>query len=188
MPQLLGLVESEGLRFGRWVRQAPYLPQCSGLAATPHAGRLAALPVKEQYAALELFRGTMLRHSLIAYRDDAPGDGGFPRFEGETWLRYVPIRLPEAVCLRERLPAGAAAVLINQAHGHRDLFLPADVEQGRWFDAIDGRKTAGAILERVVDRGRQPPEGIHARNFFEQLWRYDLVVMDASGYNGESGD
>ena len=83
VPQLLDLIESEGLRFGRWVRQAPYLPQCSGLAATPHAGRLAALPLKEQYAALELFRGTMLRHSLIAYRDDAPGDGGFPRFEGE---------------------------------------------------------------------------------------------------------
>jgi SAM-dependent methyltransferase len=66
VPQLLDLIESEGLRFGRWVRQAPYLPQCGGLAATPHAGRVAALPLKEQYAALELFRGTMLRHSLVA--------------------------------------------------------------------------------------------------------------------------
>ena len=113
---------------------------------------------------------------------------GLPRFDDDGWLGYVPIRLPETIRVQERLPPGAVAVLINRAHTDTDLFLPVDEEQGRWFDAIDGRKTAGAILERVVDRGRQPPEGIHARNFFEQLWRYDLVVMDASGYNGESGD
>ena len=26
----------------------------------------------EQYAAVELFRGTMIRHSVVAYRDDSP--------------------------------------------------------------------------------------------------------------------
>ena len=101
----------------------------------------------------------MLRHSLIAYRDDAPGDGGFPRFEGEEWLRYVPIRLPEAVCLRERLPAGAAAVLINRAHGYRDLFLPIDVEQLRLYEAIDGKTTITGLLERVAGGKRHPACG-----------------------------
>jgi SAM-dependent methyltransferase len=180
VPQLLDLIESEGLRFGRWVRQAPYLPQCSGLAATPHAGRLAALPLKEQYAALELFRGTMLRHSLIAYRGDAPGDGGFPRFEGEDWLRYVPIRLPEAVCVRDRLPAGAAAVLINQAHGYRDLLLPVDVEQLRFYEAIDGKTTITGLLERVAGSNATPGLRERACFFFMQLWFYDQVVLDAS--------
>ena len=180
VPQLLDLIESEGLRFGRWVRQAPYLPQCGGLAATPHAGRLAALPVQEQYAALELFRGTMLRHSLIAHRDDAPGDGGFPRFEGETWLRYVPIRLPEAVCLRERLPAGAAAVLLNKAHDCRDLFLPVDAEQLRLYQAIDGKTTIAGILARVT--GSHATHGLQERtcSFFSQLWFYDQVVFQVS--------
>ena len=69
-----------------------------------------------------------------------------------------PIRLPETIRVQERLPPGAAAVLINRAHTDTDLFLPIDEEQGRWFEAIDGRKTAGAILERVVDGGRQPPD------------------------------
>jgi hypothetical protein len=180
VPQLLDLLESEGLRFGRWVRQAPYLPQCSGLAATPHAGRLAALPVAEQYAALALFRGTMLRHSLIAYRDDAPGDGGSPRFEGETWLRYVPIRLPEAVCLRERLPAGAAAVLINRAHSCRDLFLPADAEQLRLYEAIDGKTTITGLLERVAGSHATPDLRERACFFYRQLWFYDQVVFQVS--------
>ena len=38
--------------------------------ASPHAARLAALPSRLQHAAVELFRGTMVSHSFIAYRDD----------------------------------------------------------------------------------------------------------------------
>jgi SAM-dependent methyltransferase len=180
VPQLLDLIESEGLRFGRWVRQAPYLPLCCGLAATPHAGRLAALPAKEQYAALELFRGTMLRHSLIAYRDDAPGNGGFPRFEGEDWLGYVPIRLPETACRRERLPTGAAAVLINQAHDSHELFLTIDAEQLRLYEAIDAKTAIANLLERVA--GPKGARGLYERacRFYRQLWFYDQVVFDAS--------
>jgi SAM-dependent methyltransferase len=184
VPQLLDLIESEGLRFGRWVRQAPYLPGCSGLDATPHAGRLAALPVKEQYAALELFRGTMLRHSLIAYRDEAPGDGGFPRFEGEEWLGYVPLRLPETACLRERLPAGAAAVLINQAHEYHDLFLPIDSEQLRLYEAIDAKTAIAGLLERVAGKKEKPGLRERARFFYRQLWFYDQLVFDASTGGG----
>ena len=42
------------------------------MAHLPQASRLQQLPVEDQYAAAELFRGTMVRHSVIAYRDDAP--------------------------------------------------------------------------------------------------------------------
>lgn len=188
VPQLFDLIEGCGLRFGRWVRQAPYMPGCGLPAGTPHADRLSTLPPREQYAAVELFRGTMLRHSLIVHRDDSPGGGRPHRFDDDGWLGYVPIRLPETIRVEKRLPPGAVAVLINRAHVDPDLFLPIDEEQGRWFDAIDGRKTVGAILERVMGGGRQPPELIHARRFFEQLWRHDLVVMDASGDNRESDD
>ena len=65
MPQLFDFIERNGLTFRRWYWQAPYLPQCGAIAATPHANRLAALPEREQYAAMELWRGTMTSHSVI---------------------------------------------------------------------------------------------------------------------------
>ena len=52
---------------------------------------MAHLPLAEQYAAVELFRGTMVRHSVILYRDDSPGDPQPVNFTGEAWLDYVPI-------------------------------------------------------------------------------------------------
>src|SRR5277367_6435475 len=59
VPQLLELLAAGGLRLGRWLRQAPYLPQCGAPSSTPHRNLLANLPPDEQYAAMELFRGSM---------------------------------------------------------------------------------------------------------------------------------
>ncbi len=181
VPQLSELVEACGLTFGRWVRQAPYLPQCGDLAATPHAERLARLPLREQYAAVESFRGTMLRHSLIAYRDDAPSAVKVPGFEGGDWLDYVPVRLPETIAVQERLPEDVAAVLINRSHVDTDLILPVDAEQFRLVGAIDGRRS---IAEIIRQRAPSRPSGdrlqAQARGLFERLWWYDQVVFDLS--------
>ena len=57
-----------GMSFGRWLEQAPYLPQCGVVAQTPHAGRLQAMTEPAQHAAAELFRGTITQHSFVAYK------------------------------------------------------------------------------------------------------------------------
>jgi SAM-dependent methyltransferase len=180
VPELFDFVDRAGLVVGRWVRQAPYLPQCSALAATPHASRLAMLSLPEQYAAVELFRGTMLRHSLIVYRDDHPGKSQLVRFDDERWHDFVPIRLPETISVQQRLPPGAAAVLINQAHTYPDLIMPITAAEKRLFEAIDGRRTVGDIARgaaTIDSHHRRPdPAGV----FFERLWHYDQVVFDAS--------
>src|SRR4029077_12288822 len=67
VPQLFDLIDRAGLTFGRWLKQAPYTPQCGVAAMIPQAPRLAQLSLAEQYAAVELFRGTMVRHSVIVY-------------------------------------------------------------------------------------------------------------------------
>jgi hypothetical protein len=82
--------------------------------------------------------------------------------------------MPWTTCIEERLPPGAAGVLINQTHLFNDLFLIIDPQEKQVFDAIDGRRNIGAIVEEV---NVSDP---HARDFFEQLWRYDQVVFDTS--------
>ena len=71
VPQLFELLGRAGLHFGRWIRQAPYLPGCGALASSPHRQRLDRLEAEDQYAAVELFRGTMVRHALTAFRATA---------------------------------------------------------------------------------------------------------------------
>ncbi len=166
-----------GLSFTRWFEQAPYSPRCGMLAKTPHADRLSSLPAVAQHAAVELFRGTMTRHSLIAHRDDRAGDTHVITFAGECWHKYVPMVLPWTVCIRERLPPGAVAVLINRAHPFPDLALSVDSFNDQLLSAIDGKRTIATIMERAnvssgsIDR---------ARRFFEMLWDYDQVVFDTT--------
>ncbi|HEY6487409.1 MAG TPA: methyltransferase [Candidatus Cybelea sp.] len=165
----LAFLQRAGLRFDRWMRQAPYLPACGAVASSAHAPLLQRLGAAEQYAALELLRGTMVRHSLIAYRDDAPARGGVS-FDGDAWLGYVPLRLPGTIAVCERLPAGAAAVLINRNHTYTDLYLPIDAARLRRYEAIDGKSTIAQILG---ERAELEP----ACDFFEQLWHWDQAVF-----------
>ncbi|HEY2473952.1 MAG TPA: hypothetical protein VGI19_04040 [Candidatus Cybelea sp.] len=169
VPELLEFMARAGLTFGRWLRQAPYLPQCGAIANTPHARLIAKLDEPARYAALELLRGTMVRHAAIAYRDDAPARHEV-RFDRDGWLGYVPIHVPGTIAVRERLPAGAAAVLINRNHTYADLYLPIDARQLALYEAVDGKRTISEIAVNPEDRDA-------ARTFFEQLWHWDQVVF-----------
>jgi SAM-dependent methyltransferase len=180
VPQLFTFLRDAGLSFGRWIKQAPYSVACGVLAKLPQVEQMAQLSPAEQFAAAELFRGTMLRHSVVAYRNDRPANAAPIHFSGDAWLRYVPIRLPDTLCIQERLPAGAAAVLINQTHTYRDLFLPISAAEKRHLEAIDGRRTVADILEQTQPAPLEPSRLEMARRFFEVLWWQDQVVLDAS--------
>ena len=67
----------------------------------------------------------------------------------------MPIRMSETICVQERLPAGAAGVLINQNHTYRDLVMAIDATEKRMFDAIDGKRSIGDIL-KWKERCRPP--------------------------------
>jgi SAM-dependent methyltransferase len=179
VPQLFDFLQNAGLTFGRWERQAPYSLHCGVMAKIPQAARMARLPREEQYAAIELFRGTMLRHSLVVYRDDRASDQDHVSFDSDTWLGYVPIRMSDTICVQDRLPPGAAAVLINQTHTYRDLFLPIGSTEKQLFEAVDGNRSIGEIVERnLLSLSRTSLE--MPRTFFERLWWHDQVVFDSS--------
>jgi hypothetical protein len=83
------------------------------------------------------------------------------------------------MCIEERLPPGAAAVLSNQSHTYTDLILPIDAAERRLFEAIDGQRTITEILDNIPVRGG----AVRVGYFFEKLWWHDQVVFDAIGYS-----
>jgi SAM-dependent methyltransferase len=168
--QLLTFIKDGGLKLVRFVKQAPYSAHCGLMSRLPQRARLLELGLEEQFAAAELFRGTMVRHSVIVRRDDSPPAA--IDFEDEAWLRYVPIRLPDTICVGEKVPPGATAVLINRTHSYTDLYLPIDAQQKRLFDAIDGKRSVGQIA------GESGAEATRA--LFERLWWMDQIVFDVS--------
>ena len=167
VPDVLRLLDATGLRFGRWTHQAPYRPECGAITETPHGRRVATLSEPEQFAAMELFRGTMRRHTLIAHRGDSPLPEPPIRWDDDAWGHFVPIRPATAVIVEERLPQGVAAVLINRAHIDRDLVYFADADTRRVFEAIDGSTPAGSISGATA-------------GLLRRLWLHDLVMIDAS--------
>ena len=160
VPELLDLVDTAGLRFGRWVHQAPYLPHCGALTETPHGRRIAAMAPSDQFAAVELFRGTLQRHSAIVFRHDSPP----APLDWDDWRSFVPIRPDTVISVEERLPANVSAVLINQAHVDRDLVMFVNAREKRVFEQIDGHTTLGTISGASAEFGRR-------------LWWHDLVVI-----------
>jgi SAM-dependent methyltransferase len=170
VPQLFDFLERNDLRFGRWYWQAAYLPRCGSITSTPHASRLAALPERDQYIEMELWRGLMSNHSVVAYPNESNSDEIKISFDDEQYLSYVPIRLPWTTCIQDRIPPGAAGVLVNQTHVFSDLFVVINAQEKLMFDAIDGRRSISEIVDKV--------EGKPARDFFQKLWWYDQVVFD----------
>ena len=180
VPQLFDFLERNDLKFERWYWQAPYLPQCGAIATTPHASRLAALPEREQYTAMELWRGLITNHDVVVYPSEVNNDElkvrsqAEVRFDDDRYLRYVPIRRPWTMCIQEQLPAGAAGVLFNQTHLFDDLYLVIDEQEKGMFDAIDSHRSIGEIFDKVKATSSL------AGRFFEKLWWYDQVVFDTS--------
>jgi len=176
VPELYAWLDRCRMSFGRWIEQAPYLAQCGVVARSPHAARLASLPSRLQHAAVELFRGTMVSHGFIAYRDDRSEVSQPINFSGDSWRDYIPMALPGTVCVRERLPPGSVAVLINRSHTFTDLILTVDAFEDQLLGAIDGKRSIAEILRFAV---QYSDDERRARNFFERLWQYDQVVFDA---------
>ena len=170
VPQLFDFVERNDLQFARWYWQAAYSPRCGAIADTPHASRLTALSERDQFTQMELWRGLMNNHDFIVQGSDAKKVS----FDGDDYLRYVPVRRAWTICVEKQVPPGAAGVLLNQTHMFDDLFLPVNEIEKQMYNAIDGQRNVAEIVEAV--KYSSPL----AREFFEKLWWYDEAVFDIS--------
>jgi hypothetical protein len=121
---------------------------------------------------MELFRGSMSRHSVVVHRKDDPLELTQHPLSQTDWSTAVPVRLPATISVEERLPPGAASVLINRSHTYPDLTLPISANEKRFVDEIDGRRTVSEIAgaSGVGD----------VRNLMDRLVSYDQVVYATS--------
>ena len=131
--------------------------------------RLAGLPEREQYAAMELWRGTMTSHSVIVSRSDAsqvcvkvpPSDnaGHWPAIRATSTSRDS-VRPGASACLQQRVWG-----CLSRYHASPDLILPIDAREKDMLDAIDGRGRIATIVDRAGGARLLP----RARTFFEKL-------------------
>jgi SAM-dependent methyltransferase len=175
VPELFRYLEDNGLCFLRWVRQAPYSSRCGFLLNLPESLGLRGLPAREESAVAELVRGSMLRHTAIACRDDHPWANRPIEFAGPALLDTVPIRLPDTVTVREHLPAGAAALLRSRSHAYADIILPLSARELTLVESIDGLRKIGDVCKAA---GGSSPDA----SLIERLWWHDQIVFDKSGH------
>jgi SAM-dependent methyltransferase len=180
VPQLFALIDKAGLGFGRWVRQAPYCVHCGALTRIPQAKRIERLSPEDQYAIIELFRGTMIRHSVIVYDRESANLKQQVRLRARASSSDVPVRRADTICVQDPLPPGAAGVLINRSHTYTDLILPISPMEKMWLDAIDGVRSIAEIAKICSSHSGPKTDLDSARSFFDRLWHYDQVVFDTS--------
>jgi hypothetical protein len=123
---------------------------------------------------MELFRGSMVRHSVVAHRAEDPAEIWDYGSVGPGWLDAVPIRLPNTLTVEERLPEGAAAVLINQSHAYTDLILPINAAEKQLVDAIDGRRSVYSLMQLA---GLAVDSSDDLRGLVDRLLWYDQIVL-----------
>lgn len=176
VPELYEFIERSDLVLTRWYWQAPYSPRCGQIVQTPHAARLAALPERDQFAQMELWRGLMVNHDIVVHPSGGDKDRVNVRFDDDRYLRYVPVRRAWTLCVQKDLPPGAAGVLVNKTNLYPDIYLPVTALEKRMYDAIDGRLSISEIVEKVGKKDASPV----AAGFFEKLWWYDQTVFDTT--------
>ena len=153
-------------------RNAAYWPVARTLRGWPRCPRGCSTP-PSSFSAERWSRTVSSRTATIA-----PMRASRSHLPVTSWRDYVPIALPWTVCVRERLPPGSVAVLINESHTFTDLILTVDSFEDRLLGAIDGQPNA---RRKFCDLRCADGDGeSRALRFFERLWQYDQIVFDAS--------
>lgn len=170
VPQLLEWLGKCGVRFERWLLQAPYLPRCSSLASKKVFPRYGNLSPTEGYAAMELLRGTMITHRFLTSRDDC--EKPQISFQDTGCFRsLIPEPYPGARLNNLVVPKGFAAQLWHPTHGYADLLLNINAKELAMYKAMNSERTIAEIVHHMSADEAQ------VKSFYSKLWDFDQVMF-----------
>lgn len=139
------LVGDAGLRFHRWLGNAPYRPEMTALGQAGLLPEADALGPWEQAAAAELAFGNIIKHSFVVTH---PGrTSASELFEGTALLDAYP-SLSTHLKVEH---SGANLVVTNEGHGVPIQTAAPVTEMAALLKACDGRRTVGQLASKLGD-------------------------------------
>jgi SAM-dependent methyltransferase len=158
VPQTLALVEDNGLHFQGWFQNALYYAQAFAWLPAELAERVAALPDREQWAALEMISPANYAHYFFA-RKSKPPEISFADDDWETLVAHI--------------HPGVRRLGPNQFKrgGTQFTLSPQDAIL---FNLSDGARSIGELSRSPAAQSDAPT---NARALFERLWKQGHVMI-----------
>lgn len=148
VPQVLALVEDNGLSFQGWFDNGLYYPQGASWLAPEIVERVAALSERDQWAATEMLSPANPQHYFFARRGAA---------------HPISFRDDAALLVPHRHPGVGKLAQGQYARGPARFSLSS--ADAAIFEAVDGKKSVTVL------------GGEHARALFELLWKQGHVMI-----------
>jgi hypothetical protein len=152
VPQVLALVEDNGLYFQNWFENAVYYAEATSWLSPEVIQRIKKLPEREQWATVEMLSPGNYTHYFFARKNKPPQ----LIFGAPDWRRLVPHQRP-----------GTRRIGPDQFKRMHFTFALTPAE-AMLFDLADGNRTLGEIA------AAGPGD---ARALFDRLWKQGHVML-----------
>jgi SAM-dependent methyltransferase len=173
VPELLDLVEAQGLTHQAWVDNALYYPEAALARFSPAVvNAVTALPEREQWAVVEMLTQRIGMHTCVLRRSDDGPQVAAHAFGTAAWDVQVPHWAPGLKCVQSAGP-------LQQARYHRAAeVMELGSTEAALLDLCDGRRNLREILAQpwlasmpAAERARR------GEQFFARLWRLGHLMF-----------
>ena len=164
VPQVLDFIESNGLAFQNWIEPSWYYPEGAIAPGSALADRLALLPLRDQWAAVEMLTAAIATHAFIARPDSLDAATYQLDFESAEALAYVPICAP-------------GVQRTGPSHYQRGTMpLQLGAAEQALFENADGRRTLADLLTHPALMRLHDREAF-GRAVIAHLWKLGHLMV-----------
>ncbi len=134
--------------------------------------KIKALPDETQWKLMELFNGTLKKHTFYLCLNEREPQSYQINFEGDDFLDYVPLRRINQFKKPDKANKQPAFIQRSPYKA-----LPLTDVQLALFANTDGKRTIKEIIEKTGLTGETDVVTGLARNFYKSLWRIGYAMF-----------